>query len=257
MRIFDFTYANYNKLLAMIKDQGYLIRNYHNYMNSEAVCILRHDIDFDVEKALRMAELEAAMGVKSTYFVLVNTNFYNVCSSNILKMLKEILALGHEIGLHYDEAQYIQYGVGGGGAIATNSRYLDGILKDIQKETHLLEQVIECPVTTVSMHRPSQFILDADIHIPNMVNSYGKEFFYHFKYLSDSRHNWREDVEAAVLAGEYKKLHILTHPFWYTKTKETCRDKLYEFITKANRQRYHEMSVNFKDIEEFIKYEEI
>jgi hypothetical protein len=255
MNIFDFTYANYKKLLAMIKDQGYFIGNYHNYTNSETVCILRHDIDFDVEKALRMAEFEAEMGVKSAYFVLLNTNFYNVCASDILKMLKEILVLGHEIGLHYDESQCMQYSIEGD--IATNSCYLEGILKDIQKETHLLEQIIERPVTTISMHRPSRFILDANLQIPNTVNSYDKEFFYHFKYLSDSRHNWREDVEAAVLAGEYKKLHILTHPFWYTETKETCRDKLYEFITKANRQRYHEMSINFKDIEEFIKYEEI
>jgi hypothetical protein len=250
MSVSRFTYSDYRALLSIIKNCGYVIRDYHNYMGVGTPCILRHDIDFDVEKALKMAKLEAAVNVKSTYFVLLNTNFYNVCASDTLKMIKEILALGHEIGLHYDEAHF---------DIPTTDfpRDLDSILEGIRKEIHLLEQIVERPVTTVSMHRPSKFILDADIAIPGVVNSYGSAFLESFKYLSDSRHCWREDVEEAILSGRHEKLHVLTHPFWYTETNETCREKLHRFITEANRRCYRNMSANFKNVEEFIKQEEI
>jgi hypothetical protein len=253
MPISNFTYADYHAMLALIKTHGYVFSDYHNYMNAAAPCILRHDVDFDMEKALRMAELEAAMQVKSTYFVLLNTHFYNLCAESTLKMIKEILSLGHEVGLHYDEAQ-------SGltvNAPLSNSNILAPILENIRKEIHLLEQIIGRLVTTVSMHRPSKFILGANIAIPGVVNSYEREFFEDFKYLSDSRHRWRENVEEVIQSGRYKKLHILTHPFWYTGTSKTCREKLYEFITKANRQRYQAIHDNFKNIEEFVKREEI
>jgi hypothetical protein len=250
MPISSFTYAGYRELFAIVRYHGYVICNYHNYANTVAPCIIRHDIDFDVEKALRLAELEAAAEVKSTYFVLLNTNFYNICASGTQKMLKGILALGHEIGLHYDEAQFDMPN-------AASSYYIDSIVENIQKEIRLLEQIIERPVLSVSMHRPSQFILDANISIPGVVNSYGKEFLYDFKYMSDSRHYWRENAEEVIQSGRYKKLHILTHPFWYTETSKTCREELHRFIAGANLQRYRDLSGNFKNIEEFIKWAEV
>jgi hypothetical protein len=255
MPVSHFTYADYRAMLTMIHDNGYVICDYHNYADTAGACILRHDIDFDVEKALRMAELEAEVKVKSTYFVLLNTPFYNVCADSTLKMIKEILSLGHEAGLHYDETQCDGEGRAGIAAMAPYG--LESVLKNIRKEIHLLEQIIERPVTAVSMHRPSRFILDADISIPGVVNSYSGELLSDFKYLSDSRHNWRENVEEVIQSRRHKRLHILTHPFWYTETRKTCREKLYEFITRANRQRYQEMRANFRNLEEFIKQEEI
>jgi hypothetical protein len=42
---------------------------------------LRHDVDFAPEYALAMAELEHAAGVASTFFVLVDGQFYNPLDS--------------------------------------------------------------------------------------------------------------------------------------------------------------------------------
>ena len=63
------------------------------------------------------------------------------------------------------------------------------------------------------MHRPSRWVLEADLKIPGMVNSYGKEFFQDFKYVSDSRMRWREDVMKYAIEKAYPRLHILTHAF--------------------------------------------
>ena len=131
------------------------------------------------------------------------------------------------------------------------------IIESVKNEISLLEQIIEHPVTSVSMHRPSQNTLDANINIPNVINSYSHIFFKDFKYISDSRHNWRENAEEVVSSKQYQKLHILTHPFWYSEHIESCRSKLFAFIIAGNEKRYEEMNNNFKNLNEFILKEEI
>jgi hypothetical protein len=217
-------------------------------MNITKPVILRHDIDFDIGKALKLAKIEAEKQIQSTYFILLNTNFYNVFSSETNKTIKEISKLGHEIGLHFDETRYFDLGM---------VPSPDKLIPIIQKEAALLEQIIEQPITSVSMHRPSREVLDANISIPDIVNSYSQTFFKEFKYLSDSRHNWREDAEAIVSSGQYERLHILIHPFWYTEEITSCRDKLFSFITSGNLSRYHDVNDNFRDMGEYIKREEI
>jgi hypothetical protein len=107
------------------------------------------------------------------------------------------------------------------------------------------------------MHRPSKTTLEADLVIPGVVNSYSQLFFREFKYISDSHHTWREDAEGIVSSEEYRMLHVLTHPFWYTENIESCRDKLFRFITAGNRVRYNNVSNNFRDINEYIKIGEL
>jgi len=245
MPITDFTYTAYSQFINIIAQNGYTFTNYHNYKEVPNPCIMRHDVDFDIEKALKFARIETENNsIHSTYFVLINTNFYNSFSSTIKKMLKEMVIMGHEIGLHFDETCY-----------PLSDQF--SIIEYIQKEIALLEQIIESPVKTVSMHRPSQVTLESNIVITNVINSYSQTFFKDFKYISDSRHNWKEDVESIVSSKQYNKLHILTHPFWYTEQKESCRDKLFSFITTANQKRYEDVRSNFRNIDEFVHLEDI
>lgn len=43
-------------------------------------------------------------------------------------------------------------------------------------EAGILADICGCPITTVSMHRPSKATLEEDLKIPDMVNSYGQTF---------------------------------------------------------------------------------
>ena len=61
------------------------------------------------------------------------------------------------------------------------------------------------------MHRPSKDFLEMDLEIPNVINSYQKKFFNDFKYVSDSRMSWRENVEEIVDSEKYSQLHILSY----------------------------------------------
>jgi hypothetical protein len=227
--IYDFTYEAYTDLINMILRNGYVISNYHEYISFEKVCILRHDIDLDIEKAFKIAELESSMGVYATYFILINTNFYNAFEGENVKTIKKIISLGHSVGLHFDETQYMW------------NKDINLLAGFIQKEITLLEKILEIPINIVSMHCPSKYLLDSNLNIPNIVNSYSHVFFKQFKYLSDSLHRWREDVEDIVCRSKFEKLHLLTHPFWYREQKQSMRDKIYQYIIAGNLMRYNEL----------------
>lgn len=74
---------------------------------SRRVVALRHDVDHDIENAVRLAVLENAAGLKATYFVLHSAWYYRWDSdgriSNLtLEALERIASMGHEIALHND-----------------------------------------------------------------------------------------------------------------------------------------------------------
>lgn len=241
----EFSHQAYKELLELLTSGGYICCDYHNYINSPRCVILRHDIDTSLDQAVRLAELEAEMGVKSTYFVLLRTDFYNAASQQSQEQLRRILTLGHEIGLHFDEVAY--------GKTLTEDETKENIIK----ECGILSALLDVPITTVSMHRPSKATLEANLEIPGIVNSYGKTFFHDFKYLSDSRRRWREPVLDIIRSGEYDRLHILTHAFWYHEREQDISQTVGAFVRNANRERYAQMADNITDIQSILREDEV
>lgn len=239
----EFTYASYKNLILALERNGYQIRNYHDFQEARRCVILRHDIDTDLAQAARFAELEADVGVRSTYFVLLRTDFYNPASRQSLERLHSIQMLGHEVGLHFDEKAY-------------PDEVPAETVRHILQERDILADILGTPVTTVSMHRPSKATLDADLQIPGMINSYGRTFFHDFKYLSDSRRHWREPAEEIIQSGRYDRLHILTHAFWYHEWEESLRETISRFINRGNYERYEYMRENITDLEGILREEE-
>lgn len=232
-----FTYTEYKKLIENLNLHGYNIASYYNWDKYDKSVILRHDIDYCIDKAVAMAKLEYEIGISSTYFVLITSDFYNVFSKENLAKLKSIIALGHEIGLHFDETCY------------DDLSDISGLILD---EKSILEHAIGHEVRVVSMHRPSKDILEKHIEVKGMINSYSNLFFEEFKYLSDSRRRWREPVNDIIASEEYKRLHILTHAFWYNEVEETLHDSVVRFIEKANDDRRYFVSQNITDLQSIL-----
>ena len=239
----QFTFEAYRDLVNTCRNSGYTFADYQDYDFGENPCILRHDIDYSLEKSLRFAEFEHYLGVKSTYFVLISSDFYNVFSKKNGEILREIQGMGHEIGLHFDETAY-------------GNLDSDSMISAILREKDLLQDIVRGGVTAVSMHRPSRWVLETDLKIPGMVNSYGKEFFQNFKYVSDSRMRWREDVIKYVTEKTYPRLHILTHAFWYNDENLSLHDALDRFLSDARRDRYDILNENFTDLPSVIAEQE-
>lgn len=238
----EFTYDFYIHIINLLKKQGYYFTKYYNWQKEKRCVILRHDIDNDILKALDLAKIENKQGIASTYFVLLTSDFYNVFSRKNTDYLKQIINLGHDIGLHFDELNYPDI-VGD----------KDKIIKAIIKEAEILSEVIQMPVKTVSMHRPSKAILESNLEIPKIINSYSKVYFKDFKYLSDSRRRWREPVEDIIKSGYYDHLHILTHAFWYNSKEISMSRTIKNFIAYAGDDRYNTFKENFTDLDNALK----
>lgn len=240
----EFTYAAYRNLIDLLKVNGYSFTDYESYKAHDKCVIMRHDIDTLPEKALMLAKLEAEEGISSTYFALISSQFYNIVAKRTKEILLQISDLGHKIGLHFDELNYVKYD-------------REGVELNINNEVKIMEQLLSMKINSVSMHRPSQQILDADYNLTPVINSYGKTFFKDFKYVSDSRRRWREDVEAIVKSGEYNKLHILTHAFWYNEVEEDIQTTVSKFIFNGNVSRYDIFEENFTDLNSVIPKEAV
>lgn len=241
----EFTYKAYENLLCNLILSGYEFSNYENWQEKRKPVILRHDIDNDIEKALKLAELEHSRGVSSTYFVLLTSDFYNVFSKESYDVLRRINELGHTIGLHFDEARYPECEGNG------------EMIYRIKKEADILGRAIGDKIVTVSMHRPSKGLLEANIEIPGIINSYSQIFFKDFKYLSDSRRRWRENIDEIVKCGKYDKLHILTHAFWYYDDEIDIHDSVSSFINNGNQMRYKWFLSNITDLESIMNRNEV
>lgn len=241
----EFTYSSYEHLIRLLFDSGYEISTYKNWEKAKRCAILRHDIDNDIEKALELAKVEQELEVKSTFFVLVTSDFYNVFSAKSERLLRAIADCGHELGLHFDEVRYPD--------IKTPEDARERILGEAQ----LLSLAVGKPVDIVSMHRPSKMMLEADLEIPGMINSYGQIYFKGFKYLSDSRRRWREPVEDIVKAKTYERLHILTHAIWYNENEMDIHDSISAFVNAGNMQRYKAEQENITDLQSIMDIKEV
>jgi hypothetical protein len=96
----DFTLATLDRLY-----RAYLAAGFETVTFAEALgrrpaspaVILRHDVDKKPGNSLRVAQMQHALGIRGTYYFRV------VPESCDFDILKQIAALGHEIGYHYED----------------------------------------------------------------------------------------------------------------------------------------------------------
>lgn len=241
-----FTYESYERLLKCLIEKRYCITDYTTWENSDKTVILRHDIDNNLEKAVHFSEIEQNVcGGNAIYFVLLTSNFYNVQSKKSRKIVRKIIQNGGIIGLHFDETQY-------------DESAADDLEQRIIKECNVLSEIIDYDVKCVSMHRPSLGLLEMDLKITGIANSYSNTFFKEMKYVSDSRRNWHEDIENIVESEMYNRLHILTHPFWYSEIEDfSIRQTIERELWLQPLRFYDEMANNIRNMEKIIERAEI
>jgi hypothetical protein len=115
-----FTPSYYEDLILRWKEKHGFI----SFSDPGKGILLRHDVDTNLDKAVRMAEREAGMGVnlnqvmfdhgykpivKSTYFILNTAKYWQ--SEELIPAVKYIQSLGHEIGWHNNAiAEHIKTG---------------------------------------------------------------------------------------------------------------------------------------------------
>jgi hypothetical protein len=211
----DFTEAGYAVALNLAL-RSYGFATFTNRPSTRHV-LWRHDVDFSVHRALRLAEIEAELGARATYFMYPHSQFYNLLSDLVIHKARQILELGHDLGLHFDPTFY-------GGATPGKE-----LLDRIASERDMLSDLFGRTPVAVSFHLYG--VLDNpppdDDVVAGMANVYGRSIKADYTYCSDSNGVWRHRRLFDVLEkAEDDRLHVLTHPEWWTPQAMPPRARL-------------------------------
>lgn len=166
-------------------------------------CLVRHDVDLCLSAALRMAAVEAELGITATYFLLLSSGHYNLLAAGSSGVPRALVEMGHEVGLHYDAA-----------AVAGFPR--DVACDVLRSQAMLLGELSGAPVRAIARHNPGLGGSDPMQAAKDFVNAYDPRFTNQIAYVSDSCGAWRDEAIALLGAGEPPpNLQLLIHPiFW-------------------------------------------
>lgn len=224
---------SYKELLSTFLEQDYEFVLFQEITKKNRQLVLRHDIDFDTNFALQMAEIEAEIGIKSTYFFLLRSNFYNVLALQDFENVQKIKALGHSISIHFDPVIYKNF------------------RKGLEQELSIFQHYFETDVKIISLHRPNDFFLKFDEPINNIEHTYQSKYFKDIKYISDSTGIWRYghplDTEAFSLK---KSIHLLIHPVWWMVEGPSNFDKLRAYFAQRTENLKQDFFNNCKPFRE-------
>ena len=226
----DFTEDEYRRLIRLAKVNWEDI-TFGDYQKPGRVCLWRHDIDFSVHRAYRLAQIEADEGVRSTYFILLHGIFYNVLEKEIARLIFAIRDLGHELGLHFEPSFY-----------GDRLRGHNALSDLLTYERQILETTFGAKIRAFSWHNPTvdDYLMtdDQDV-IGGMINAYGRYIRERYCYCSDSNGYWRfRRLREVLEAGAEERLHILTHPEWWTPEPMSPSDRVARCINGRTAWQY-------------------
>jgi hypothetical protein len=216
-----FTYDYYCQIIEALKLRKFSFCRFVDELAEGSLKVyLRHDIDLNVKYALELAKLESKLGVTSSYFVMLAADIYNVYSSVNQKQISEIIALGHDVGLHFVPG------------IGLSPLELEA---QINQEAEILGNLLQHKVSCFSVHRPAPGILSSDFCPQGLINTYAPKYFSKEKYISDSNHNFRCGNPIEFIENfQGNDLQILVHPVWWKEKSISPKDKIYKVIEDSN-----------------------
>lgn len=201
-----FTFEYYRSMLNSALISGYKITCMKDYnLNYDKHILIRHDVDFSIENAIKFSNIENELGICGTYFIRVSGKHYNPFYYKNSKIIKSLIENNHEIGLHIEPDYY-------------KSMDLD-YYNYINTLVGLFEVTFKTKIYGISTHEPARcgYIIDKQ-NISKINVDYEAYIIENFKYISDSGSRWREgDLKEWI--NKENKIIVNTHPiWWYDKT---------------------------------------
>ncbi len=207
-----FDLAHYRELLEAARAGGYELVFFMEEDPGPGKLFLRHDVDLSLDAALAMAELEYELDVVATYFLMTESVFYNLASSEGERALGRLRELGHEVGLH---AVYPR--------LELDDRF--------------------APV--VAWHNPEPEYMREPI--PGAINV--MEPRYSASYRSDSNQRWRHGCPHADLAERrFEWLQLLVHPEIWVYPGSTMRETMLAMLDAERERRLEQLAADRIDL---------
>jgi hypothetical protein len=213
----------YMEFLAKARAKGFAFVRYQDFLpGADALprqyIVLRHDVDFAPQLSLEMAELEHAAGVCSTFFVLVDGQFYNPLEREIILQLRRIHALGHEIGLHFAVSSSVDPDLGQD--VAFRLRVLSS-LAGAQVRAYSQHDPVNAGAATVALPDGHESCVDATQVVRD----------HDLLYVSDSGMMWRRHTFDTALDQD-RNLCLLAHPHSWLHPQDDYVAMIREFESR-------------------------
>ncbi len=191
-----FGVQDYERLVASFCKVGYTAKPVSERSKSAGIVYFRHDIDFFMDGWQAIPEIEHHYGVKATYYILPSS--YNILNAGNRKLIRKLVTLGHEIGLHFDPTQYPPDARAG--------------REQFDFEINTLESVSGQKIKTVARHnvfRKKQAKFDFSDYIDPWDESFREDMIY----ISDSTRAWRDETLLSCFGDNPpQRVQLLTHP---------------------------------------------
>jgi hypothetical protein len=209
----SFDLGHYRELIEAARAGGYRFASF-DATPRRGDLVLRHDVDFSLEAALALAELEAELEAPATYFLMTRSEFYNLAAPSGQEAIERLRRLGHRVGLHavYPDAEH-------------DSRF-DPVL---------------------AWHNPDPDYMTAPVE--GFVNAMQPGFFDPEHYRSDSNQRWRHGCPHGPLErGEFDWLQLLIHPEVWVYTGATMRETMLAMLTAERDLRLERLEADRIDL---------
>jgi hypothetical protein len=211
-----FTISEYTTLIGDLLRNGYVSRPVEEIAepNDGQALYLRHDVDVHITGIDRIGRIEADLGAVATYYVPLTLPFNPFFPENAA-ILRELVAMGHRLGLHYDLATYPD------GETAARER--------LDREAVALGEITGVMPRTVCMHNPSLNGDDRFRDVDAYVNPHDPRYADGLLYVSDSCRAWRDEELLRCLGqNPPPRLLLNTHPELWLGTVDDGRESFLE-----------------------------
>ena len=174
----------------------------------ERFFILRHDVDYSPAAALALARQESQRRVRATYFLLPSGFYYNLLDPAHAELPRQLVDLGHDVGLHYDVNLFHRFPAGEWADL-------------LHAQVSLLETLSGSSVRTIAMHQPGLNGADPFHDKTDFLNAYDDRFFRDIPYVSDSCRAWRDAAWSMFASGPLpRRFQLALHPInWSTSDR--------------------------------------
>jgi hypothetical protein len=229
-----FSYNEYKNIINLIRKYIPMMDFSEVDEKTKKFCVLRHDIEFSIDRAYELAKIEKELGVISTYTVQIRNNTYNALSEKNIELVKKIKGLGHHIGLHQNPP----------------IMDLDKLTTYVSTDIQMLEYYYGFYIDRFAFHRPKREYLKKYFQLENKINCYDKKFFHYFEekpdeldvlYLADSNHEWKYGYPLDFDFSKIDKLQLLTHPFSWSKNGGDNYGNFLSLIRERNKELLNSM----------------
>ena len=224
----DFTFTYYEKMWRKALDNKYSIITLKEffcgeYNKSQKILVNRIDVDFKIERLNQIYDIFNNLGIKASIYVRLHSPAYNLLSFGNIAIIKKLISIGCEIGLHTE--------------LEDAAGYCSIKRKDLLKqEIKLFEAVFDVKIYGTASHGDMTHFNNLDFwktHTAEEFNllyeAYDEKLWKHCRYVSDSEWTKWKSYENGMLIendrrtpiehmdeDQPKTLLLLTHPeSWY------------------------------------------